>query len=153
MAIRMTLVLVRQGEKVLLGKKKLGLGKGNWNGFGGKVEAGETLEEAARRELTEEAGIIAGELRKFAEFHFSFADGSFERIAASAFEVREFQGEPRESDEMLPRWFSLEKIPFDEMWDDDRLWFPLFLSGKSFEGRFVFRKGKVIEHRIEERVY
>lgn len=34
---------------VLLGMKKRGFGAGKWNGFGGKVQPGETIEEAARR--------------------------------------------------------------------------------------------------------
>lgn len=37
--------------KVLLGLKKRGLGVDKWNGFGGKLEPGETIEEAAKREM------------------------------------------------------------------------------------------------------
>jgi len=45
----LTLVLVVQPGRVLLGLKKRGFGAGKWNGFGGKVEPGETIEEGARR--------------------------------------------------------------------------------------------------------
>lgn len=45
----LTLVLVVQPGKVLLGMKKRGFGVGKWNGFGGKVQPGETIEDAARR--------------------------------------------------------------------------------------------------------
>lgn len=44
-----TLVLVVQPPRVLLGLKKRGFGAGLWNGFGGKVQPGESIEEAARR--------------------------------------------------------------------------------------------------------
>ena len=44
-----TLVLVHHGERVLLGLKKRGFGQGRWNGFGGKVEKGETITNAAIR--------------------------------------------------------------------------------------------------------
>ncbi|KAM6196845.1 oxidized purine nucleoside triphosphate hydrolase isoform 2-T2 [Sarcoramphus papa] len=44
-----TLVLVVQPPRVLLGMKKRGFGAGLWNGFGGKVQPGESIEEAARR--------------------------------------------------------------------------------------------------------
>lgn len=44
-----TLVLVVQPQRVLLGMKKRGFGAGFWNGFGGKVQLGETIEQAARR--------------------------------------------------------------------------------------------------------
>ena len=41
----MTLVYIRNEDKVLLGMKKRGFGKGKWNGFGGKVEHGENIIE------------------------------------------------------------------------------------------------------------
>ncbi|XP_078221898.1 uncharacterized protein LOC118150622 [Callithrix jacchus] len=44
-----TLVLVLQPQQVLLGMKKRGFGAGRWNGFGGKVQEGETTEEGAKR--------------------------------------------------------------------------------------------------------
>ena len=44
-----TLVFLNQNEQVLLGLKKRGFGEGRWNGFGGKVEEGETIFEAAKR--------------------------------------------------------------------------------------------------------
>ena len=54
-----TLVLVTEParQRILLGKKQRGFGKRMYNSFGGKMEAGETEEESARRELLEETGI------------------------------------------------------------------------------------------------
>jgi len=54
--IATVLVVVKDG-KVLLGMKKRGFGEGRWNGFGGKPNAGESVEEAAIRETQEECGI------------------------------------------------------------------------------------------------
>ena len=54
----LTLVLLRQENRVLLGMKKRGFGVGKWNGFGGKLEPGETVVEAAAREVREECGYI-----------------------------------------------------------------------------------------------
>ena len=45
----LTLVLVREPGKILLGMKKRGFGQGRWNGFGGKVENGESILEGAKR--------------------------------------------------------------------------------------------------------
>ncbi len=42
----LTLCIPVREQRVLLGMKKRGFGSGKWNGFGGKVESGETLEEA-----------------------------------------------------------------------------------------------------------
>src|SRR3989338_6433965 len=60
----LTLCLVQKDGRVLLGMKKRGFGMGKWNGFGGKVDAGETVEEAAKRELFEEAGISVVNIEK-----------------------------------------------------------------------------------------
>ena len=45
----LTLVLIREPTRVLLGMKKRGFGQGRWNGFGGKVEKGETILQGAVR--------------------------------------------------------------------------------------------------------
>ena len=45
----LTLTLVQRENEVLLGFKKRGFGQGKWNGFGGKVEPGETIVNAAVR--------------------------------------------------------------------------------------------------------
>ena len=55
----LTLLMIVRDGRVLLGLKKRGFGEGFLNGFGGKVEPGETVDEAALRELREEAGISA----------------------------------------------------------------------------------------------
>ena len=53
-----TLVFVFNPKKqILLAMKKRGFGEGKWNGAGGKVETGETIIQAASRELGEETGI------------------------------------------------------------------------------------------------
>lgn len=50
-------VVVRQRDKLLLGKRNIEPGKGLWNFCGGYVELGETVEEAAIREVKEEANL------------------------------------------------------------------------------------------------
>ena len=69
-----TLMLIVDENKILLGMKKRGFGEGKWNGFGGKVNEGETIEEAAIREMKEEAGVIVDKnhMEKVAELCFTF---------------------------------------------------------------------------------
>ena len=43
----LTLCLAIQDGRLLLGMKKRGFGARWWNGFGGKIEEGETIEETA----------------------------------------------------------------------------------------------------------
>ncbi|MBI2030953.1 NUDIX domain-containing protein, partial [Candidatus Kaiserbacteria bacterium] len=46
-------------DRMCLAMKKRGFGTGKWNGVGGKVHDGETIEQAAVREVHEEIGTIA----------------------------------------------------------------------------------------------
>ncbi len=50
------LILFRDG-KILLGKRKNSHGEGSWAFIGGHLELNESLEQCARREAMEEAGI------------------------------------------------------------------------------------------------
>ncbi|MBI1215760.1 MAG: NUDIX domain-containing protein [Alphaproteobacteria bacterium] len=146
----LTLCLITQPPRILLGMKKRGFGAGRWNGFGGKVSPGETIEDAAKRELQEEAGIEAGPLtrRGIVEFRWQ---GKPDVLQVHVFHADSFTGDPVESEEMKPQWFAIEDIPYDEMWQDDRYWFPLFLAGKNFRGSFEFdEKDNVINHELHE---
>lgn len=144
---KLTLCLTRTDSAILLAMKKRGFGEGRWNGFGGKVEKGETIEEAARRECLEEGGIAVSELTQQGTLEFVF-DGDPVVLEVHIFEIMSYTGEPQETEEMRPQWFALENIPFDDMWPDDIHWFPLFLAGKKFKGRFVFSQ----DHRIMDSV-
>ena len=53
----LTLCIIHQRSRVLLGMKKRGFGAGRWNGFGGKVAPEETIEGAAKREMREELNV------------------------------------------------------------------------------------------------
>ncbi|NXN11875.1 8ODP triphosphatase, partial [Indicator maculatus] len=146
-----TLVLVVQPPRVLLGMKKRGFGAGLWNGFGGKVQPGESIEEAARRELLEESGLTVDTLQKMGQITFEFV-GNSELMDVHIFRADDFHGEPTESDaEMRPQWFQLDEVPFNRMWADDAYWFPLVLQKKLFRGYFKFQgQDTILEHTLEE---
>lgn len=135
-----TLCMIHQHPRVLLGMKKRGFGVGRWNGFGGKVAEGETIEQAAIREMQEEAGIVVHEhdLEKVGLLDFTFTDNP-EAIEVHVFRIDDFSGEPTESEEMKPEWFYIDEIPFSDMWPDDIYWYPLFLKRKKFHGTFLFK--------------
>jgi len=146
----LTLCLLHTDTHVLLGMKKRGFGKGRWNGFGGKVEVGETIEDAARREFLEEAGIEIPILEKAGLMDFEF-QGNPEILEVHIFRAREHIGELAESEEMLPKWFHRDEIPFAEMWPDDPHWMPLFFAGKKFQGKILFGEGdSILEMNIGE---
>lgn len=134
---QLTLSIVYKDNKVLLGFKKRGFGVGRWNGFGGKVEEGETIEEAAKRELQEESGIIADRIKKMGVLDFEF-ESDPKILEVHIFLVTSFTEEPVETEEMRPEWFAVDKIPLDSMWSDDVYWLPYILEAKKFRGRFLF---------------
>lgn len=142
----LTLCIIHQHPRVLLGMKKRGFGEGRWNGFGGKITAGETIEEAARREIREEAGIEPNDLERVGLIHFEF-QGNPEILEVHLFRSTSFSGDPMETEEMRPQWFRVEEIPFGSMWPDDQFWFPLFLSNKKFKAKFLFQGHDVILSR------
>ena len=69
-----TLVLIVEESRALLGMKKRGFGVGKWNGFGGKVEPNETVNDAAIREIQEEAGITPLDMKQIGLMAFDFPD-------------------------------------------------------------------------------
>jgi 8-oxo-dGTP diphosphatase len=125
---------------VLLGYKKLGYGCGKYTGFGGKVEAGETILEAAVRELQEETSISVSEsdLVHVGDLTFIFPHKPEWTQKVYAYLLTGWNGEAIESREMIPRWFDLDSIPYQGMWEDGRYWLPPILAGKFVKGRFVF---------------
>lgn len=133
----LTLVIVESNGEILLGLKKRGFGAGKWNGFGGKVEPGESIADAARRELREEALIDAVHLEHRAINRFRFGDAS-ELLEVHIFHCDHFRGSIGETEEMHPQWFPIDRIPYDQMWIDDKHWLPQFLAGKRFQAYFGF---------------
>ena len=130
--------------------KKRGFGAGRWNGLGGKLNPGETIEEAAKREVREEAGIELKNLEKMGIIEFEF-QGNPQILEVHVFKSDSFSGVPVETEEMRPEWFEVGAIPYKEMWPDDIFWIPLFLAGKKFTGRYLFGEGdKILEQRLVE---
>lgn len=134
----LTLTIITSNSKILLGMKKKGFGEGKWNGFGGKVEAGESFEECARREVLEETGLILNSIEKCGVIYFSFQNEVGE-LEVHLFRSESFIGDPVETEEMIPSWFHKDEIPYEMMWIDDPLWLPQVLAGATVEASFVFQ--------------
>lgn len=144
-----TLAIVCENNKILLGMKKRGFGAGRFNGFGGKVLAGEKVEEAAVRELEEEANIKSQEIKELGIINFEFQGGE-DILEVHVYSVLSYSGFISESEEMRPKWFNLDDIPYAKMWSDDKYWLPLFLEDKKFKAYFLFdRNDEVLEKNVE----
>jgi len=106
--------LVYQDDKILLIKRGKEPYKGHWSLPGGSQEAGETLEEAARRELKEETGLearklIFGKVRDRITYN---KDGSLEfHFVLATFITSDFIGTPKAMDDADDiGWDSLDEM-------------------------------------------
>ncbi len=146
-----TLLYIIKNGKILLIEKKRGLGKGLYNGVGGKVEKGETPIQAAIRECKEEIGVEPKNVKWRGVIEF-INDGSVYSYV-HVFIADDYHGEIRETDEAKPEWFPLDRIPYDRMWEDDKTWLPVILKEKkmiyaSFE--FVDNWGRIVKSSVYE---
>lgn len=147
-----TLCLLKNDKQILLAMKKRGFGEGKYNGVGGKIKEGETLEEAMIRETKEEILVTPTKYEKvgFIEFDEFYKDSKI-RLAFHLYLVYEWEGEPTESDEMKPEWFNIDDIPYAKMFPDDKYWLPLILEGRKIKAYFDFDEDwNVLSKKIED---
>lgn len=146
----------QKNKKILLAMKKRGFGKGRWNGVGGKIDlekGDKSVLCSAIRETEEEIGVKIKNPEKVAVMDFHFPEIPKEKDfdqQVHVFLVKDWKGEPIETDEMAPKWFNIDKIPFDQMWDDDKHWLPHVLEEKKLKAKFVFDKEeKIADQNVE----
>ena len=149
-------ILIRENQdekELLLAMKKRGFGKGKWNGVGGKEDSEKgdiNISGTAMRETEEEIGVKIKKMEKVAVLSFYFPYKKEWDQDVHVFLVRDWQGEPAESEEMFPKWFKINDIPYNEMWDDDKHWLPKVLQGKKLKAKFIFKQGeKIINQDIK----
>jgi 8-oxo-dGTP diphosphatase len=128
-----TLCFIVHDGQVLLMRKKRGIGAGKINAPGGKVDPGEEPLAAAIRETQEEVGVtpvapeLCGDLI----------------LRCLIYRTGHYTGTVSETDEAIPRWYGVNELPYNEMWEDDRTWVPLLLSGERFAGTVEVADEKV----------
>ncbi len=146
-----TLCFLIKDNQVLLAMKKRGFGVGKYNGVGGKKTPDEMIEDTAKRETYEEIGVTVKEMEKVAVLDFYCPQNPELDQQVTVFLVNDWEGEPTESEEMAPKWFSKSDIPFEKMWSDDNFWLPLVLDNKKLKGEFSFTEsGETIDYNIIE---
>lgn len=138
----MTLVYPVDGQGVWLGLKLKRIGVGTRVGFGGRVKEGETLEEAAIRELQEECGLIISvdQLQPVGWLivHNPHYEAKLGVLRIRVFTISEWEGVPRPSDEMVPDWFALDRLPWDKMRESERYWLPPVLAGCRVKAKILY---------------
>jgi 8-oxo-dGTP pyrophosphatase MutT (NUDIX family) len=155
-----TLCEIIKDGRILLKKASRGISKGKWNGLGGKLEhIGEPPEECTEREVFEETGLRVKNLFKHGVINFHFEGKKRFDVIVHLFSTKDFEGEIGVKEETDAdgvkwpaeevKWFDIEKIPFDEMWEDDSLWMGLVLKGRRFDSEFYFDEStKIYKYTI-----
>lgn len=132
--------------------KKRGFGVGRWNGAGGKMDLkkDKTILDAVIRETKEEIGVDIKNPKQVGLFHFRFENNKEWDQDVHLFLAKSWEGEPAESEEMMPKWFAFKDIPYKDMWPDDKHWLPHILDGKKLEADFVFGQGdKILDFNLK----
>lgn len=154
MTIEATLCFIVRNNEVLLLKKSAGLfGQGKWNAPGGKILPGETAKECAIREVLEETELTISSLQQIATVYFYKYDKRADPDwKVHVFVSHHFTGTAVDGREGVVKWFSIDALPFDEMWEDDRHWSRLVFEGKRFEGWFYYSGDfeKLVDYGIKE---
>jgi ADP-ribose pyrophosphatase YjhB (NUDIX family) len=139
-----TLLFLIKDDQILLAMKKRGFGVGRWNGVGGKPQKDENIFDTAIRETQEEINVIPKNITQIATLNFNFKNNSDWDQQVLVFTTNTWEGEPSESEEMNPKWFNQNNLPFASMWPDDPFWLPLVLSGKKIQANFTFGDNDII---------
>ncbi len=152
-----SLVYLLDGKgQVLLGRKRRGMGVGKWNGFGGKIEMGETMRQCAVRELREECGIIVQPeaLYLMADLYFDQPSDASWSHGGMVYFAHKWSGTVTVSEEMEPCWFSLAGLPYEAMWEADKIWLPKLLAGTQLRGTISFASdGEHVLHSVFQEVH
>lgn len=132
--------LVRTAEDgtklVCLAEKRRGFRQGKINGYGGKVEEGETIEACAIRETTDESSVTPMQIRKVAEVRYHDPGLTHE---CHVFICDQWEGEPKHTEEMVsPTWYRPDEIPFERMDQADPLWILPVLRGERIRANFFY---------------
>jgi 8-oxo-dGTP diphosphatase len=152
--LRYTLIFLTRGADVLMLQRRKPPNQGLWNGVGGRIEAGESAEECALREVREETGYHLDNLR----FGGLVTWEGFEIPAGGlyVFSSEVPAGEPGITSEGTLAWKARDWVfSSPEVVSNIHVFGPHVLAGSHPQRyHFVYRDGKILGYEflpLEER--
>ncbi len=140
--VNVAVALLRRGETVLICQRPPGKSYPlKWEFPGGKVEPGETFEEALVRELREELAIEATVGGLFHEETTRYSDNN--TYAVRYYDVLEWRGELLNNDFHALDWAPTSKLPEYDILEGNRRICALLATGNE-------AKGSAVEETTEE---
>ncbi|MBZ9572943.1 NUDIX domain-containing protein [Patescibacteria group bacterium] len=103
--------IIEKDGKILMLKRNFEPGKNNLDLLGGFVDKGETVKQAAIREVKEETGFDVQLIKKLGSFDFFEREEKTDNV----FVGRIIGGKLKKSKEGEPIWIDLEKITSDDL--------------------------------------
>lgn len=148
-----TICYIDNGQQLLLlhrNKKENDVHEGKWIGVGGKIEAGETPEECAIREIREETGLIAHDvdLRGIITFPEFTPDQDW---YVYVFRVTEFSGELlEECPEGTLEWVDYSQVLNKPTWEGDLIFLKWILDREPFfSAKFHYTTTGLTHHHVK----
>jgi 8-oxo-dGTP diphosphatase len=141
--------LKRAGQTLMIHriKNERDLHAGKWNGLGGKLEAGESPEACAIREVREESGLEIKNLRYGGLLVFAGFKG--EDWYVWVFTANEFDGQLTDSNEGSLKWIPDGEIRSLPLWPSDLLFLDWLEAGKIFSARFAYSpQDEMLGHEV-----
>jgi 8-oxo-dGTP diphosphatase len=145
-----TLCYLRRDNQTLMMhrvKKKNDIHQDKWNGLGGKFNPGESPEECVVREIEEESGFIIKnpDLKGVLTFpEFSPGDDWYVFV----FVATDFDGQMIDSNEGNLEWIDNDQLLNLNLWEGDRHFIKLLDQDVFFSGKFYYKDGKLLEHKL-----
>jgi 8-oxo-dGTP diphosphatase len=101
-------IVQNEQKKILISRRQQGQHlAGKWEFPGGKVEAGELLENAMKRELTEEVGLTATEYRLFDSLNFQY---DALQLTLHFYLITAFSGQARSLEGQEIKWVNVNEL-------------------------------------------
>lgn len=140
----------RNGYTLMLhrNKRDKDFHKGKYNGIGGKLEAGESPEEAMAREAVEESGLTVRDMRLRGMITFPLFDGENDWLTF-IYEITDFEGDIRENDEGTLSWVKDDELLTLNLWEGDKHFIEWIYEGSTFfSGKFIYQNKRFISHEV-----